>query len=63
MGAALIGGVDVGVSDDFSFADKLFKIKENVIPDENNSKIYKRIYPIFKDVYKGLEGVYNILNV
>lgn len=61
MGAALIGGVGVGIYDDFGFADKMFKIKENIIPDENNSKIYNRIYPAFKDAYKGLEGVYNIL--
>lgn len=62
MGAALIGGVGVGIYDDFGFADKMFKIKENIIPDENNSKIYNRIYPAFKDAYKGLEGVYDILN-
>jgi len=62
MGAALIGGVGVGIYDDFSFVDKMFKIKENIIPDENNSKIYNRIYPAFKDAYKGLEGVYDILN-
>ncbi len=60
MGAALIGGV--GVYDDFGFADKMFQIKENIIPDDNNSKIYNRIYPAFKDAYEGLEGVYNILN-
>jgi sugar (pentulose or hexulose) kinase len=40
----------------------MFKIKENIIPDENNSKIYNRIYPAFKDAYKGLEGVYKVLN-
>jgi xylulokinase len=62
MGAALIGGVGVGIYDDFGFADKMFKIKESIIPDENNSKIYNRIYPAFKDAYKGLEGVYDILN-
>ena len=62
MGAALIGGVGVGIYDDFDFADKMFKIKENIISDENNSKIYNRIYPAFKDAYKGLEGVYDILN-
>ena len=62
MGAALIGGVGVGVYDNFGFVDKMFKIKENIIPGENNSKIYNRIYLAFKDAYKGLEGVYNILN-
>jgi xylulokinase len=62
MGAALIGGVGVGIYDDFGFADKMFKIKENIVPDENNSKIYNRIYSAFKDAYKGLEGVYGILN-
>jgi xylulokinase len=62
MGAALIVGVGVGVYDNFGFADKMFKIEENIIPDENNSKIYNRIYPAFKDAYEGLEGVYNILN-
>jgi xylulokinase len=62
MGAALIGGVGVGIYDDFGFVDKMFKIKENIIPDENNSKIYNRIYPAFKDAYKGLERVYDILN-
>jgi hypothetical protein len=40
----------------------MFKIKEIVNPDENNSRIYNRIYPAFKDSYKGLEGVYDILN-
>jgi len=62
MGAALIGGVGVGVYDDFGFVDKMFKIKENIIPDENNSKIYNRIYPAFKDAYEGLKEIYEVLN-
>jgi len=62
MGAALIGGVGVGIYDDFSFIDKMFKIKENIIPDENNSKIYNRIYPVFKDAYEGLKEIYEVLN-
>jgi len=62
MGAALIGGVGVGIYSDFNFVNKMFKIKEIINPDENNSKIYNRIYPAFKDAYKGLVGVYDILN-
>ena len=62
MGAALIGGVGVGIYSDFDFANKMFKIKEIINPDENNSKIYNRIYPAFKDAYKGLKEVYEILN-
>lgn len=62
MGAALIGGVGVGIYSDFDFVNKMFKIKEIINPDENNSKIYNKIYPAFKDAYKGLEGVYDILN-
>ncbi|MBC8499300.1 MAG: xylulokinase [Candidatus Atribacteria bacterium] len=62
MGAALIGGVGVGIYDGFGFVNKMFKIKEIVNPDENNSKIYNRIYSAFKDAYKGLKEVYEILN-
>jgi len=62
MGAALIGGVGVGIYSDFDFVNKMFKIKEIINPDENNSKIYNRIYPAFKDAYKGLKEVYKILN-
>jgi len=35
----------------------MFKVKENIIPDENNFKIYNRIYPGFKAVYEGLKFV------
>jgi xylulokinase len=62
MGAALIGGVGVGIYSDFDFVNKMFKIKKIINPDENNSKIYNRIYPAFKDAYKGLKEVYEILN-
>jgi len=62
MGAALIGGVGVGIYSDFDFVNKMFKIKEIINPDENNSRIYNRIYPAFKDAYKGLKEVYEILN-
>jgi len=62
MGAALIGGVGVGIYSDFDFANKMFKIKENIIPDENNSKIYNRVYPAFKDAYEGLKEIYEVLN-
>ena len=62
MGAALIGGVGIGIYSDFNFVNKMFKIKEIINPDENNFKIYNRIFPAFKDAYKGLEGVNDILN-
>jgi len=62
MGAALIGGVGVGIYSDFDFINKMFRIKEIINPDENNSKIYNRIYPAFKGAYKGLKEVYEILN-
>jgi len=38
LGAALIGGVGVGLYNDFSFANKLFKIKEKIYFNEN---VYK----------------------
>ncbi len=62
MGAALTGGVGIGLYNDFGFINQMFKVKENITPDQESITIYDDLYPVFKKAYEGLIEVYNNLS-
>ena len=59
MGAALVGGVGVGLYDDFSMIDSMNAIAATLEPDPEAAAIYERMYPIFNQLYEALAPVYD----
>jgi xylulokinase len=58
MGAAVTGGVGVGLYPDFSIAEQMNQIAETIPPDPAAQAVYDRLYPIFEATYRALEPVY-----
>ena len=61
MGAAIIGGVGVGVFKDFDVIDRFIKIESTQKPDQERQKVYQKIKPIFEKCYHALVDVYEDL--
>ncbi len=61
MGAAIVGGVGVGVFKDFSVTDRFVKVESTVEPDPRNREQYRRLLPIFDRCYESLVDVYEDL--
>ena len=59
MGAALVGGVGVGLYDDFSMIDSMNEIAATLEPDPETAAVYARMYPIFNQLYDALAPVYD----
>ncbi len=58
MGAALVGGVGVGLYPDFSMIETMNHIAGTVLPDPKAQAIYDRMYPIFNKIYTALVPIY-----
>lgn len=58
LGAAIAGGVGVGMFKDFSVAEKIVRIVDIDSPQPEVSGRYEKLYPIFKDAYERLVPVY-----
>ncbi|GAK58958.1 xylulose kinase [Candidatus Vecturithrix granuli] len=63
MGAAIIGGVGVGVFKDFDVIDRFIKIESTQKPDMERQKVYRKMKPIFEKCYHALVDVYEDLAV
>lgn len=61
MGAAVVGGVGVGVYDDFSIAERMNPVVGTVQPDEQNRRVYDDLYAIFEHAYTAIEPIYDEL--
>ena len=61
MGAALTGGVGVGLYPDFSMIDKMNEVAEVVAPNPTVHEVYNRIYPVFDAAYESLEPLFGDL--
>lgn len=59
LGAAIAGGVGIGLFKNFEIANELIEIKNTVMPVAENSKIYKKLFPVFKESYKALIPVFD----
>ncbi len=58
LGAAIIGGVGVGIFEDFDVAEKIIKINTTIQPNKKNSQIYKRQRKVFNACYFALEQIF-----
>jgi xylulokinase len=61
MGAAVTGGVGVGLYPDFSIVEKMNPVVEVIEPDAASQAVYDEIYPIFEACYDALAPVYDML--
>jgi len=61
MGAALAGGVGVGLYPDFSTIATMNQVTETIPPDPAARATYERIYPIFEACYQALVPVYDMM--
>jgi len=61
VGAAIAGGVGVGIFSSINDAAKVVKHVETNRPAEQNFPVYRKQYEIFKRSYAQLEGVFDLL--
>lgn len=61
MGAALAGGVGVGLYPDFSMAKTMNQVTEVIEPDPAAQSAYEKLYPIFEATYHALTPIYDML--
>lgn len=62
LGAAILGGVGIGLYPDFSIAAQLVQIDQVVFPNYENSKLYKKKLKLFKLAYYQLQPLFNKLS-
>jgi xylulokinase len=56
MGAAVAGGVGVGIWKDFSQVDRMVQVAGRSEPDKRREALYSGLYEIFTDAYCCLDG-------
>ncbi len=61
IGAAIAGGVGVGIFSSLNEAEKLVKFEEELPPNKENFRIYRKYYQIFQESYEKLTGVFTML--
>lgn len=61
-GAAALMGVSFGLIPDIKEIKKFIKVTNTYKPNKENNKIYNKIYPVFKNLYKDNKKSYKILN-
>ena len=62
MGAALTGGVGVGLYPDFSMGETMNPIISEVQPDRQSQTAYEKVYPIFEAAYHALTPIYDMID-
>ncbi|MDQ7841946.1 MAG: xylulokinase [bacterium] len=61
LGAAVAGGIGVGLIKDFSVAEQLVEIVEVQSPDPAAGRRYAELYPVFCDAYTALVPIFERL--
>ena len=61
LGAAIAGGVGVGLYPDFGVAYKFIQVAEAERPDPVSQARYAEIYPLFLEAYRALEPIFGTL--
>lgn len=58
LGAAIAGGIGIGIFTDFSIAEKINPTTGRINPDERNFPIYRKLYPLFEQSYANLKDIF-----
>lgn len=61
LGAAIAGGIGVGIFKDFLVAEELVKIAEVFKPRQQEREHYQKLYEVFKNTYQALVPIYDQL--
>lgn len=61
-GAAVAGGIGVGLYKDWAIAKEQTRIRTIVEPKPGEAARYEQIFPLFADTYRALEPIYNKLS-
>ncbi|GAB4457416.1 MAG: xylulokinase [Anaerolineae bacterium] len=61
MGAALAGGVGVGLYPGFAMIEQMNQIAETIAPDPAAEAVYAQVYPIFEAAYHALLPIYDMI--
>jgi len=61
MGAAVAGGVGVGLYPDFSISQQMNQIAETILPNLQAQAAYAKLYPLFDQAYHALAPLYDDL--
>ena len=61
LGAAICGGVGVGIYPDFTAAERLNQTERIIEPDQSKAAVYNTMYGIFNKTYQQLKPVYQAL--
>jgi xylulokinase len=61
LGAAIAGGVGVGLFPDFSVAQQMVRVEEAEHPDAVAQTRYAQLYPLFQEAYQALERTFERL--
>lgn len=61
LGAAIAGGVGVGLFPDFNVAEKFLAVNEELQPDRDKATTYHKLYKLFNEAYFSLEKIFNEL--
>ncbi len=61
LGAAIAGGVGVGLFSDFGVAHRLIPTEAAEQPDPANTRRYNALYPLFQKAYTALEPIFEQL--
>lgn len=61
MGAAVAGGVGVGLYPDFSIIEQMNQVAEIIEPNPSAQAIYARILPTFEAAYQALLPIYDLM--
>jgi xylulokinase len=61
MGAALAGGIGVGLYKDFAMSETMNAIVSEIRPDPQAQAAYAKVFPIFEAAYQALLPVYDML--
>lgn len=62
MGAAIAGGVGVGLFDSFDVVDQFIEIIDRHEPNPATQEAYERLFPIFQATYEALVPIYDQLH-
>ena len=58
LGAAIAGGVGVGLFPDFSVTHEIVQVEEGERPQPAAQARYAELYPLFQETYRALEPIY-----
>ena len=61
MGAAVIGGVGVGLFEDFSAVNRFYKINQEKTPNEDLADLYREKRKVFDELYEALKPMFGKL--